>query len=67
MTGYTISFSFNRYYMNEAAAPMAEDKYVEASRRNAEARAWLNVRVKDGTAVIEGLVIDGVPIEELIR
>jgi uncharacterized membrane-anchored protein len=67
VTGYTISFSFNRYYMNEAAAPMAEDKYVEASRRNAEARAWLNVRVKDGTAVIEGLVIDGVPIEELIR
>jgi hypothetical protein len=46
---------------------MAEDKYAEASRRNAEARAWLNVRVKDGTAVIEGLVIDGVPIEALIR
>jgi uncharacterized membrane-anchored protein len=67
VTGYTISFSFNRYYMNEAAAPMAEAKYAEASRRNAEARAWLNVRVKDGTAVIEGLVIDGVPIEELIR
>jgi uncharacterized membrane-anchored protein len=67
VTGYTISFSFNRYYMNEAAAPMAESKYLEASRRNAEARAWLNVRVKDGTAVIEGLVIDGAPIEELIR
>jgi uncharacterized membrane-anchored protein len=67
VTGYTVSFSFNRYYMNEAAAPMAEDKYVEASRRNTEARAWLNVRVKDGTAVIEGLVIDGVSIEELIR
>jgi uncharacterized membrane-anchored protein len=60
VTGYTISFTFNRYYMNE-------DKYLEASRRNAEVRAWLNVRVKDGIAVIEELVIDGVPIEELIR
>jgi len=67
VTGYTVTFSFNRYYMNEAAAPMAEAKYLEASRRNAEARAWLNVRVKDGIAVIEGLVIDGVPIEQLVR
>ncbi len=61
--GYTVCFSFDRYYMNEAAAPMAERRYAEASRRNATAKAWLTVRVKNGAGVIEGLFIDGDPIK----
>ena len=65
--GYTLLFSFDRYYMNEAAAPTAQQRYFQAARRNADTRAWLTVRVKDGIGVIEGLFIEGVPIEEVVR
>jgi uncharacterized membrane-anchored protein len=65
-TVYNLTFSFDRYYMNDTAAPLAQDRFTTASRRNAETRAWLNVRVKDGVGVIEGLYVDGVPIEQAI-
>ena len=64
--GYNVNFSFDRYYMNESAAPLAERRYFEASRRNSGSKAWLSVRVKDGLGVIEGLYIDGVAIEDAI-
>lgn len=67
LTSYTLQFSFNRYYMNESAAPEAERRYFQALPRDANRRAWLTVRVKDGIAVIEGLFIDGVAIEEIVR
>ncbi len=65
-TGYNLTFSFDRYYMNAAKAPQAERRYTEAARRNAATRAWVNVRVKNGVGVIEGLYVNGVPIEEAI-
>lgn len=65
--GYTVAFSFDRYYMNEAAAPEAQRRYADAMRRDAASEAWLAVRVKDGVGVIEGLFIDGVAIEEILR
>jgi uncharacterized membrane-anchored protein len=64
-TGYTINFSFDRYYMNEQAAPEAENQFRAAARRNSASRAWLTVRVRNGAGVIEGLFVDGVPIEQL--
>jgi uncharacterized membrane-anchored protein len=64
--GYNIDFSFDRYYMNEAAAPEAQTRYFEAARQNSASRAWLAVRVKNGAGVIEGLFIDGVPIEKVV-
>jgi len=67
LTAYTVRLSFDRYYMNEAAAPEAQHRYFQAAPRNANARAWLTVRVKNGIAVIEGLFIDGVAIEEIVR
>jgi uncharacterized membrane-anchored protein len=63
--GYDLSFPFDRYYMNEVAAPAASQKYVEAVRRTAGSRAWLTVHVKNGIGVIDGLFIDGVPIEQI--
>jgi uncharacterized membrane-anchored protein len=67
LTAYTLQFSFDRYYMNEAAAPEAERRYAQAAPRRAASRAWLAVRVKNGIAVIEGLFIDGVAIEAIVR
>jgi uncharacterized membrane-anchored protein len=60
--GYIVQFSFDRYYMNEGAAPAAEQRFWEATRRNSASRAWLAVRVKDGVGVIESLFIDGVEL-----
>lgn len=62
--GYDVSFAFDRYYMNEAGAPAAAKRYVEATRRTSGSRAWLAVRVKNGVGVIDGLFIDDVPIEQ---
>jgi uncharacterized membrane-anchored protein len=64
---YQALLPFNRYYMNETAAPAAEQRYTGAVRRNAETRTWLAVRVRNGIGVIEGLYIDGVPIEDVVR
>jgi uncharacterized membrane-anchored protein len=64
--GYSVRFSFDRYYMNEAAAPEAETRYAAATRRGARTDTWLTVRIKDGVGVIEGLFVDGTAIEELI-
>ena len=61
--GYDLIFSFDRYYMNDAAAPQAEERARQASRTNSGSRTWLDVRVKNGRGVIAGLFIDGTPIE----
>ena len=66
-TGHDIVLPFDRYYMAEAAAPAAEQRYREASRRNAGIDAWITVRVRNGIGVIEGLFIDGVRIEDAVR
>lgn len=64
--GYNLVFAFDRYYMNDAAAPQAQQRLTDAIGRNSETRAWLNVRVKNGVGVIEGLFVSGVPIEEAV-
>lgn len=63
--GYNILFPFDRYYMNEAAAPEAE-KRVAGATRGQPTDVWLAVRVKDGTGVIEGLYVGDVAIEDLV-
>ena len=65
-TGYALGFTFDRYYMNESAAPAAEQRYAQSVGRNPATSAWLVVRVRKGIGVIEGLFIDGVPIETAI-
>ena len=65
--GYNLEFSFDRYYMNDAIAPQAQERAARAARTSPESRTWLNVRVKNGIGVIEGLLIDGVPIEQVGR
>ena len=62
--GWDLTFSFDRYYMNETAAPSAAARYLDATRQSSASRAWLTVRVKNGAGVIEGLFIDGTPIEQ---
>jgi uncharacterized membrane-anchored protein len=65
--GYRLMFPFDRYYMSERAAPAAVQRYREALGRDANRRAWVAVRVLAGSGVIDGLFIDGVPIEHVAR
>jgi uncharacterized membrane-anchored protein len=70
---YMLKFPFDRYYMNEKAAPEAESAYREANRvtRGEEKKEmtrdnYLAVRILDGKAVAEHLYIKGQPIEKLL-
>jgi uncharacterized membrane-anchored protein len=62
-----VVLPFDRYYMAEAAAPAAEQRYREASRRGTNRDTWITVRVRNGVGVIDGLFIDGVRIEDAVR
>ena len=59
-----VIWPFDRYYMEETAAPQAEQLYRERARNSA---AYITVRVSDGTGVITGLYLDGKPIEQEIH
>ncbi len=70
-----LALPFDRYYLDEALAPEAEQLYRERNARvnpdasdDADPRrpAYVTVRVLDGYAVLEQLYIDGVPVRALI-
>jgi len=61
-----LQFPFDRYYMDEHAAPAAEAAYREHSRREVR-DVYATVRVKDGNAVLEELYIERMPIREFLR
>lgn len=55
---------FDRYYMDEKAAPAAEVAYQKYSGR---VDAYVTVRVKSGFAVIEELYVGGKPVLEFVQ
>ena len=61
--GFVKNFTLERYYMNEKLAPLAED-----SLRNVLAEegstAYVVVKIKNGSYVIEGLFINDTAIEK---
>ena len=61
-----LLFPFDRYYMDEEAAPNAETAYRANSRRD-HANAYATVRILDGHAAIEELYIDDKPVREFLR
>lgn len=65
-TNVIIQLPFDRYYMNEKLAPVAEDAYRKHSRRGQQ-DAYVTVRVQDGRAVIEDLYVAGRPIREFLK
>jgi uncharacterized membrane-anchored protein len=69
--GYNIRLPFDRYFMNEKAAPKAERIYLDANRagqgEGSSDENYALVRIYQGTAVIEALYVDGQPIEALLK
>ncbi|MDD2751640.1 MAG: GDYXXLXY domain-containing protein [Candidatus Omnitrophica bacterium] len=61
-----IELPFERYYMQEEAAPSAEKVYQQRARDRKE-DTYITVRVKDGFGVIEGLYIGTQRIEDYIK
>ncbi|MEN8249704.1 MAG: GDYXXLXY domain-containing protein [Bacteroidota bacterium] len=61
-----IEYPFNRYYMEESKAPVAETVYFEASQDTSQV-AYALVYIKKGEAVLNGVFIDDQPIEEIVE
>ncbi len=60
-----VQLPFDRYYMDENAAPEAEAAY--RARASDPAESWVLVRILGGRAVIEELYIGGKPVREFLR
>jgi len=75
---WVFNYPFDRYYLPEDVAPMAEQLYREANIRggtssrdgdsdSAKADTYVTVRVRNGVGVIEELYLNGVPVREAVR
>ena len=60
-----IGYPFDRFYMEESKAQPAEITYRN-SQRDTTTTTYALVRVKNGKAVLKDVLIDGVPIKELV-
>jgi hypothetical protein len=65
-TRLLIRYPFDRFYMEEYKAPVAEDMYFE-SQRDSLKTSWAVVKVKNGEAALEDVMIDGVSILDLVN
>jgi uncharacterized membrane-anchored protein len=61
-----INYPFDEYYMDEFKAPQAESIYRE-SNRDSSNRTYALVKIWEGQAVIEDVLINDVPIRKLIK
>ncbi len=61
---YVQKLRLERYYMNEKLAPEADRIQRELDPQ--KDRLYLLVRVKSGSYVIEGLYLNGAPIEDVL-
>jgi uncharacterized membrane-anchored protein len=61
-----VLYPFDKFFMEESAAPKAENIYREHSRRGAQ-DAYVKVRIKNGNAVIENLYVNDTPIADVIK
>ena len=60
-----VELPFDRYYMDENAAPEAEIAYRQ--RASDPTESWVIVRILKGRAVLEELYIGGKPVREFLR
>lgn len=61
-----IDWPFERFYMEESKAPLAEEAYNE-SRADSSVISYALVKVKNGDAVLENVFIDNKPMDEYIK
>jgi len=61
-----IEYPFNRFYMEENKAPEAERIYNDG-QIDFNQVSWAVVKVKDGEAALEDVMIDGVSIVDIVN
>ena len=61
-----VQWPFERFYMEESKAPLAEEAYNE-TRIDSSIISYALVKVKNGDAVLENVYIDNKPIDEYIK
>ena len=61
-----LDLPIDRYYMEEKAAPRAEELYRQHSAQDKK-DAYVTVRIKDGFPVVEGLYVGGQKIEDMVK
>ena len=61
-----LEYPFDRYYMEESKAYDAEQLYRESLSDTLQTTYAL-VRIKEGEGVLEDVMIDGVPIRDLVK
>ena len=61
-----IRYPFNRFYMEESKAPLAEQLYMDASR-DTDQVVYALVMVSKGRALLSDVVINGKSISEAIK
>lgn len=61
-----LDLPINRYYMEENAAPLAEEIYRKHTQRGKQ-DAYIFVRIKDGFSVVESLYVGDKKIEDAVR
>lgn len=63
----SVQLPFDRYYLDESLAVMAEQAYRDANRRGGPSAAYVSIRVHRGDAVLESLFIDNLPIRRYLE
>ncbi len=61
-----IEYPFDRFYMEEYKAPEAEKVYSQ-SQRDSLKISWAVVKVLEGNAVLEDVMIDGISIKDVVK
>lgn len=64
--GFWIEYPFNKFYMEESKAPLAEELYFEIIADTTH-EIYALVYIKDGNAVLDDVQIDGVSIVDWIE
>lgn len=62
----SVEYPFNRYYMNEHKAPLAEQTYAE-SVNDVKKSVYAEVAIKNGTGVIKEVMIDNISIKDYVK
>ena len=62
-TGYRVDIPFDRFYMDEKKAPVAE-RLVRG--RETSTNCWADVRILNGKAVLEDLKLNGVSMRDAV-
>ena len=61
-----VNYPFNIFYMEESKAPITEIKFQEI-RRDSNTIAWALVKVLDGVAVVEDVLINGESVKNIFE